>query len=113
MAPFATNIQFQCKDEIFGFCGFVGRGVLFSVLSCTSEPDPQIRVIINDGVVPLYGVEGCPDDKSGMCPVETFARAQQKLLDNVDWDWACHGNWEVGEGTDWETVTGDPPAKLF
>ncbi|KAL0070525.1 hypothetical protein AAF712_002358 [Marasmius tenuissimus] len=92
LAPFATNIQFQ-------------------LLSCTSEPDPQIRVIINDGVAPLYGIEGCPADKSGMCPVETFVRAQKKLLDKVDWDWACHGDWEVGEGPEWETVTGDPPMK--
>ncbi|KAL0571706.1 hypothetical protein V5O48_010246 [Marasmius crinis-equi] len=95
LAPFATNVQFQ-------------------LLSCTSEPDPQIRVIINDGVVPLDGIEGCPKGKEGgmgMCPVETFVRAQKKLLDGVDWDWACHGEWDLPEGTGWETVTGDPPVK--
>ncbi|ESK92182.1 acid phosphatase [Moniliophthora roreri MCA 2997] len=94
LAPFATNIQFQ-------------------LLSCTSRDGPQIRIIINDGVVPLTGIEGCPKNKDGMCPVDTFIKAQKKLLDKVDWDWACHGNWEdkVGQGPEWETVTGDPPEK--
>ncbi|KAF9265875.1 phosphoglycerate mutase-like protein [Marasmius fiardii PR-910] len=92
LAPFATNVQFQ-------------------LLSCDSQPGPQIRVIINDGVAPLSGIEGCPSNNDGMCPVETFARAQKKLLDMVDWDWACHGEWEVAEGPKWETITGDPPAK--
>ncbi|KAG7086430.1 hypothetical protein E1B28_002384 [Marasmius oreades] len=92
LAPFATNIQFQ-------------------LLSCDSQPGPQIRVIINDGVTPLSGIEGCPSNNNGMCPVETFVRAQKKLLDTVDWDWACNGDWDVEEGPKWETVTGDPPAK--
>ncbi|KAK7037570.1 hypothetical protein VNI00_011062 [Paramarasmius palmivorus] len=94
LAPFATNVQFQ-------------------LLSCTSREGPQIRVIINDGVAPLTGIEGCPQDEDGMCPVDTFVKAQKKLLENVDWDWACYGDWEdkVGQGPEWETVTGDPPAK--
>ncbi|KAG7086094.1 hypothetical protein E1B28_003609 [Marasmius oreades] len=92
LAPFASNIQFQ-------------------LLSCDSQPEPQIRVIINDGVAPLSNIEGCPSNKDGMCPVETFVRAQKKLLDTVDWDWACNGDWDVEEGPGWETVTGDPPAK--
>ncbi|KAJ3567696.1 hypothetical protein NP233_g6194 [Leucocoprinus birnbaumii] len=44
LVAFATNIQFQ-------------------LLECTSLPGPQIRIIINDGVVPLTGIKGCPAQK--------------------------------------------------
>ncbi|KZV87033.1 phosphoglycerate mutase-like protein [Exidia glandulosa HHB12029] len=47
LAPFGTNIQFQ-------------------VLSCEAKPEPQLRIIINDGVSPLTGVKGCTADKHGI-----------------------------------------------
>ncbi|KAG2001830.1 hypothetical protein CC2G_004959 [Coprinopsis cinerea AmutBmut pab1-1] len=90
LAPFATNVQFQ-------------------LLSCTSTPGEQIRVIINDGVAPLHGIRGCPEQKDGMCPVEAFVEAQKEIIKDTDWQWGCHGDWEVPEGTEWETVTGQPP----
>ncbi|EMD38508.1 hypothetical protein CERSUDRAFT_82782 [Gelatoporia subvermispora B] len=91
LAPFATNIQFQ-------------------LLSCTSVPDSQIRVIINDGVVPLTGIRGCPEQKDGMCPVSTFVAAQREIIDKTDWEYVCHGDWEVPPGSAWNTTTGMPPA---
>jgi hypothetical protein len=93
LAPFATNMQIQ-------------------LLECSSIPTgPQIRVVINDGVVPLTGIKGCPEREDGMCPVETFVKAQKETIADSDWEWACHGDWEVSPGTDWETVTGTPPRK--
>ncbi|KAG7088757.1 hypothetical protein E1B28_012723 [Marasmius oreades] len=92
LSPFAANIQFQ-------------------LLSCDSQPGEQIRIIINDGIVPLSSIQGCPTNKDGMCSVKAFLRAQKKLLDTVDWDWACYGDWAVEKGSKWETVTGDPPVK--
>ncbi|KAF8143068.1 histidine phosphatase superfamily [Mycena galopus ATCC 62051] len=56
LAPFATNVHFQ-------------------LLECTSLPGPQIRIIMNDGVVPLTGIEGCEAQKDGMCVVNTFVVA--------------------------------------
>ncbi|EIW74055.1 phosphoglycerate mutase-like protein [Coniophora puteana RWD-64-598 SS2] len=94
LAPFATNMQFQ-------------------LLSCASHPDPQIRIAINDGVVPLTGVYGCPEDKLGMCPVDVFAEGQRRTISETDWDWACHGNWEVPAGEAWETVTGAAPGREY
>ncbi|KAK0243834.1 phosphoglycerate mutase-like protein [Armillaria nabsnona] len=90
LAPFATNMQFQ-------------------LLECTSVPGQQIRIVINDGVVPLTGIKGCPDQKDGMCPVETFVAAQKELIDKVDWVYDCFDEWDVPEGPAWETVTGDSP----
>jgi hypothetical protein len=82
----------------------------FSVLSCASTPEPQIRIIINDGVVPLHGIRTCPyDDKHGMCPLPAFIEAQQETIRETDWVWGCHGDWEVPEGSAWNSTTGDAP----
>ncbi|KAG6909600.1 hypothetical protein DXG01_016639 [Tephrocybe rancida] len=92
LAPFATNVQFQ-------------------LLECASVPGPQIRIIINDGVAPLTGIGGCPEQRDGMCPVDTFVKAQTKLLAETDWDWGCNGDWTVPEGPKWNTTTGSPPER--
>ncbi|KAI0759394.1 histidine phosphatase superfamily [Trametes elegans] len=93
LAPFATNVQFQ-------------------LLSCTSSPDPQLRIVVNDGVVPLDGVPGCPDPTSsaGACPLPAFVAGQRALVGKTDWAWACRGAWDVPPGPAWNTTTGDPPA---
>ncbi|CAE6337214.1 unnamed protein product [Rhizoctonia solani] len=90
IAPFATNMQVQ-------------------LLSCASHPEPQIRLIINDGVTPLTTVRGCPQDKDGMCPLDTFVDAQKETIRTSSFDWACNGDWEIEEG--WSTTRGMPPAK--
>ena len=46
-----------------------------------------------------------------MCPVETFVKAQREMLESVDWDWSCYGDWTIPEGDKWETHSGDPPSK--
>ncbi|TFK67148.1 phosphoglycerate mutase-like protein [Pluteus cervinus] len=94
LAPFGTNVQFQ-------------------LLTCTDRSGPQIRVVINDGVAPLTGIRGCPEDKDGLCPVDTFVKAQQEIVAKTDWRWGCDGDWEVPEGPEWDTVTGDPPDKKY
>ncbi|KZT22884.1 phosphoglycerate mutase-like protein [Neolentinus lepideus HHB14362 ss-1] len=93
LAPFATNVQFQ-------------------LLSCSSTPNSQIRVIINDGVVPLTGIKGCPEQKDGMCSVDTFVEAQREIIAETDWEWGCHGEWTVPEGSGWNTTTGEPPRRV-
>lgn len=79
------------------------------MLACESTPGEQIRVIINDGVAPLTGIRGCPEQKDGMCSVETFVKAQQETIEEVDWEWECMGDWSVPDGTEWETTIGAPP----
>jgi len=90
LAPFATNVQFQ-------------------LLSCSSIPDPQIRIVINDGVTPLTSLKGCPEQKDGMCSLSTFIEAQREMSKNTDWEWGCHGDWDVPPGNEWNTTTGYPP----
>lgn len=103
------------------YCFFSSPIIPLAVLTCSDDSSPtsssatssptQIRLIVNDGVMSLTGIEGCPEQKDGMCPVETFIASQKKLLEATDWDWTCHGNWSVPEGDAWRTLTGDPPAK--
>jgi hypothetical protein len=86
--------------------------LLPTVLSCDSEPlksSDQIRIIINDGVVPLNGIQGCPTQKEGMCPLDTFVTAQKEMISKTSWKRGCGGDWEVPKGNKWETTTGDPP----
>ncbi|KAF8309680.1 phosphoglycerate mutase-like protein [Clavulina sp. PMI_390] len=92
LSPFATNMQVQ-------------------ILSCASRPESQIRLVINDGVTPLTSIAGCPEDADGMCPLPAFIKAQQELLSDVDWEWECHGDWEVPAGKEWTTTNGKPPKK--
>lgn len=84
-----------------------------TVLACSSVPDPQIRIIINDGVTPLTGIKGCPEHKDGMCPVATFVEAQKEISQDTDWEWGCHGDWEVPSGPAWNTTTGDFPVRIY
>lgn len=81
------------------------------MLACEAIPEPQIRVIINDGVVPLTGIEGCPAQKDGMCAVDTFVAGQKRSIRETDWSWGCHGDWTVPPGEAWNTTTGYPPPK--
>ncbi len=81
------------------------------MLSCDSTPDPQIRVIVNDGVVPLTGIRGCPESADGACPVSVFIDAMREIIGETDWAWACLGDWEVPPGTAWNTTRGAPPER--
>ncbi|KAF8626245.1 hypothetical protein AX15_004924 [Amanita polypyramis BW_CC] len=90
LAPFATNVQFQ-------------------LLECSTIPETQIRIIINDGVAPLTGIRGCPKQRDGMCSMNQFVAAQKQIIAQTDWIHDCYGNWSVPEGPKWQTVTGDAP----
>jgi hypothetical protein len=80
-----------------------------SVLACDSKPGPQIRIIVNDAVVPLTGINSCPVEKDGMCAIDAFVQGQREIIAHTDWLYVCHGDWKVPEGTQWNTTTGDPP----
>lgn len=76
--------------------------------SNSSGSDPYIRWILNEGVVPLSGVSGCPDlfsfsgsedefvpESFGLCPLETFMQAMNQRLSEVDFDFGCNGNYTI------------------
>lgn len=70
-----------------------GTQVQIQVLECApSAPTKQIRVIVNDAVIPLT-YEGCdPTEFNGICAFDTVVTGLQKRLDSIDFDYACNGN---------------------
>ena len=82
-----------------------------AVLSCSATPDPQIRVIVNDGVVPLTSLRGCAPHPDGLCSVDAFVGAMREMIQTTDWSWGCHGDWTVPPGDDWHTTVGYPPER--
>jgi len=37
-----------------------------------------------------------------------FVKAHEEMLESVDWDWSCCGDWTIPDGDKWETDGGDP-----
>lgn len=117
LSPFATNMQVQSAYlsspslTIMILILMIACLSISTVLSCEAHPDPQIRLVINDGVTPLTGISGCPSNPDGMCPLPAFIKAQKELLADVDWEWECHGEWELPAGKAWNTTTGRPPPR--
>ncbi|KAI5121934.1 hypothetical protein M0805_000263 [Coniferiporia weirii] len=87
------------------------------VISCPSKSIDDIttsssffRWLLNDAVVPLTGVAGCPDDKDGLCPLETFIPAMQTRLGEVDFAFDCLANYTVPDPD--LIVDGRPPVGI-
>jgi len=80
------------------------------VLSCANPSltsTEQIRVIVNDGVIPLSPLKGCPEDsKYGMCSVDGFVESLKETISELDWNWYCHKKWSLPKGDKWQTVDG-------
>lgn len=82
---------------------FVGQ-----VMTCTASSEPrQIRFLLNDAVVPLTGVSGCPEDANGFCPLDTFISAMRTRIAEVDFAFDCFGNYTVPDPD--TIVDGRPP----
>jgi hypothetical protein len=89
-------------DEVMPFAvNLVGQ-----VLSCNARSKPgsdfspalgqptHIRWILNDGVVPLTGINGCKYNKDGMCKIDGFIRGMKERIEDVDFQFACYGKYE-------------------
>ncbi|KAL5478531.1 hypothetical protein ACEPAI_2715 [Sanghuangporus weigelae] len=79
------------------------------VMSCPALQDPrQIRWLLNDAVVPLTGIIGCPENENGLCTLNAFINAMKTRLAEVDFAFDCFGNYTV---PDPDLITdGRPPA---
>jgi hypothetical protein len=77
ITPFATNLVAQ-------------------LLSCPASTTPtHIRWILNDAVVPLTGVKGCLADKNGLCDLQTYIKAMQQRIAEVDFQFDCFANYSI------------------
>jgi hypothetical protein len=77
IAPFATNLVAQ-------------------VLSCPASSTPtHIRWILNDAVVPLTGIQGCPSDPNGLCDLQTYIKGTQQRIAEVDYQHDCFASYSI------------------
>ncbi|KAJ6550010.1 histidine phosphatase superfamily [Mycena capillaripes] len=87
IAPFASNL--------------VGQ-----VLSCTPSPasptSTYMRWILNDGVVPLTGINGCRAHPEGLCPLADFVAGMKQRIEEVDFAFDCLANYTI---PDPDTIT--------
>ncbi|KIM64631.1 hypothetical protein SCLCIDRAFT_1213134 [Scleroderma citrinum Foug A] len=98
LAPFATNMQFQLLN-----CPAYTNSPSSNALA--SDPT-HIRIVINDGPVPLHGIRTCPISPHGLCPLSAFVEGQMETIRNTNWDWGCFGDWTLPPGSEWETTGG-------
>jgi len=79
LAPFASNM--------------VGQ-----VLSNSSSSNgTHIRWILNDGVVPLTGINGCAENPNGLCDLPTFIAGMKQRIQEIDFTFDCFANYTIPE----------------
>ncbi|WVW82697.1 hypothetical protein I302_104708 [Kwoniella bestiolae CBS 10118] len=84
VVPFATHLTIQVLE-----CGDM-------------SPSKQIRFILNDAVLPIdQSYPGCEWNKDGLCSFDTVVSALQKRVQEIDWEYDCHGNYTASPGQDY------------
>jgi hypothetical protein len=56
-------------------------------MSCSSTR--YIRLILNDGVVPLTGLKGCGENEDGLCELDKFVDALGEIVAETDFAAVC------------------------
>jgi hypothetical protein len=51
--------------------------------------------VLNDAVLSLTGVQGCSEDKNGLCDLDTFVGAMKERIAEVDFKHDCTGNYTM------------------
>ena len=76
----------------------VGQVLECPVSAKSTNKTSYMRWILNDGVVPLTGIEPCAShkNKDGLCPLDSFIQGMQDLITAENWSFDCSGNYTVG-----------------
>ncbi|KNZ56597.1 hypothetical protein VP01_236g9 [Puccinia sorghi] len=69
ISPFAGNLQAQIVD---------------------CEGGKKMRFLLNDAPVPLSGLQGCPEDSQGFCPLSTAVAALEARIKEIDYQHDCN-----------------------
>lgn len=54
-----------------------------------AKTERKVRIILNDGVVPLTGIRGCLEDEDGLCDMGVFLGSITELVAEGDPDGVC------------------------
>lgn len=104
-APFATNLQVQvlnCDDQRILMTANSTDGAgwwPFGVEESEKEQKKRaedarsryVRLILNDGIVPLTGIKGCNSHSQGVCRFDAFVTSMQTLIGETDFQHDCYG----------------------
>lgn len=61
-----------------------------------------IRIVLNDAVVPLTGINGCEADEDGKCAFDAFVDGMKEVISRVDFGKTCGARQEEGTVADGE-----------
>jgi len=67
------------------------------VLSCSasSSKPTHIRWILNDAVLPMTGIQGCKEDKNGLCEFDAFISGMKTRIGETDYAFDCLANYTL------------------
>ncbi|KAK9458186.1 histidine phosphatase superfamily [Dipodascopsis uninucleata] len=77
-----------------------GARLYIELIDCPEFSETQVRLKLNNRVLPLTGVGSCPTSPDGFCPLNTFIDALKIATAAVDYDNVCFGvpvGWEDAE----------------
>lgn len=80
------------------------------VMTCegsSNSPSRYIRWLLNDGVLPLDGVQGCPQNRDGLCALSTWVDGMKDRISSIDFRYDCFAEYEASD----QIVNGRPPHK--
>lgn len=53
--------------------------------------DGDVYLTCSSAVLPI-GMNGCPEDKDGLCPLDTFITALRQRISQVDFAYDCNAD---------------------
>ncbi|OQE31156.1 hypothetical protein PENFLA_c002G10123 [Penicillium flavigenum] len=79
-----THVQSPSQTDGFSSAWTVpfGARAYVEMMQCRREPEPLVRVLVNDRVIPLHG---CPVDKLGRCRRRDFVKGLTFARSGGDW----------------------------
>ena len=106
LEPFAGRLDIEIIQAPAPVSSRRSSGAIYE----DGPPTAYVHFVLNQRTVPLgKSLKECGERDDGWCEVGTFLEVQKGLVDEIDFEWACFGDWEMpayGEVRD-----GMPPRK--
>lgn len=101
--PFAANLVGQVLS-----CPSTSS--IYQTHDTNRNSPTHIRWILNDGVLPLTGIQGCEANEHGLCEIGAFIEGMKTRIKEIDFRFACFGNYTFPDPDD--IVDGQLPVEL-
>lgn len=61
----------------------------------SAKKESYFRFLLNDGVVPLTGINHCTANKDGLCKLANFVQGLKERVAEIDFKYDCFANYTV------------------